>query len=195
MNLRKFSSVRVIAGTHRGRKITFPNLPELRPSGDRLRETLFNWLMHETNGAKCLDLFAGSGCLGIEALSRGAKEVLFLEQNPLIAQHLCQFLEDFFKPEHSPLPASKVLAVDTLNFLEQKPTQNFDIVFLDPPFSKNYWLLVLNLLAKRQWVHPKTLVYVELPVGPERITPLPCGYRVIKKTSMGKVEGILLIVE
>src|SRR5580698_4144046 len=125
------SSVRIIGGTWRGRRIAFPALPGLRPTPDRVRETLFNWLQHSIVDTTCLDLFAGSGALGLEALSRGAKQVIFVEQAEPAARNLreqCQRLGAGTKADLQHMGAARYLA---------SPPRPFDLVFLDPPFHQD----------------------------------------------------------
>ncbi len=122
--------VRIIGGRHRGRRLAFPDLPGLRPTGDRIRETLFNWLQPMLPGARCLDLFAGSGALGLEAASRGAGEVLLLDQAPQAVRQLQGHIVDLG------LSQAKAVQADALDWLQAAPPQpSFDIVFIDPPFS------------------------------------------------------------
>src|SRR3989338_6201010 len=126
---RKPNRLRIIAGTWRGRKLTFPDTPELRPSPDRVRETLFNWLAPVIEGARCLDLFAGSGALGFEALSRGAHCVTFVDTSSEVISHLHTTLQQL----------STTAEILKLNATKPFTCKNkpFDIVFLDPPFHQN----------------------------------------------------------
>jgi 16S rRNA (guanine966-N2)-methyltransferase len=126
------NQIRIIGGTLRGRKVHFPDLRDLRPTTDRIRETLFNWLMRDIPGAKVLDLFAGSGALGIEALSRGADQVVFVEKSKAamysISTHLQSFRIDPSRYQLHP--------VDALDFLSSIQGQAwFGLIFLDPPFA------------------------------------------------------------
>ena len=116
--------VRIIGGEWRGRKLHFPNVPGLRPTPDRVRETVFNWLQFRVPGTRCLDLFAGSGALGFEALSRGAAEVVFVEQDPDAAAALRATLALL------DCPRGHVFARDAFAWLAQEPARPFDIVFL-----------------------------------------------------------------
>lgn len=147
--------VRIIGGRWRGRKITFPALPGLRPTGDRIRETLFNWLAPNIVGARCLDLFAGSGALGFEALSRGAQAVTFVDHSWAVIEALKKN-GVFLNAEH----AEFVLG-ECPNSIPSLPGVPFDIVFLDPPFNQGLvqpaanWLEENNLLAKQ------ALIYIE----------------------------------
>jgi 16S rRNA (guanine966-N2)-methyltransferase len=146
--------IRIIGGLWRGRKLTIPDIAGLRPTPDRLRETLFNWLMPYITGASCLDLFAGSGALGFESISRGAQRSVLIEENYLIAQHLQQQLQSF---PHAPI---KIIHQDALFFLNQTPTP-FDLVFLDPPFHQNLLNPSIELLQKG-WLTQNALIYVEI---------------------------------
>lgn len=120
--------LRIIGGTWRGRRFRFPPLPEIRPTPDRVRETLFNWLGSQVSGARCLDLFAGSGALGLEALSRGAAEVVFVERDRTAARELAARLAEWGAK------GARVEQRDALQFLHGA-ARPFDIVFLDPPFA------------------------------------------------------------
>src|SRR6202044_1338078 len=124
------NSVRIIAGTWRGRRIHFPDMPALRPTPDRVRETLFNWLQHSIVDSRCLDLFAGSGALGLEALSRGAKEVVFVEQAQQAARALQAELQRL-----GGTPRARILEQGAARYL-RGPAQPFDVIFLDPPFGR-----------------------------------------------------------
>lgn len=147
-------TIRIIGGQFRGKKLHFPSVEGLRPTPDRVRETLFNWLMHDIRDALCLDAFAGSGALGFEAYSRGAAQVLLLEQNPSAYQHLQKQVTLFNSPKLN------VRNVDTCKFLEQTKEQ-FDIVFLDPPFASNYHSVCINRLAHAPLLKTGGLLYIE----------------------------------
>lgn len=148
--------VRIIGGRWRGRKLHFPDAEGLRPSGDRIRETLFNWLAPWLPGARCLDLFAGSGALGFEALSRGAESVVMLEKNPLAATGLRAAAAELGAGD-----AAHIVEADTLKWLAQSPTQAFDIAFLDPPFASGWYTNILTLLHDHGWLANDVLLYVE----------------------------------
>lgn len=147
-------SVRVIGGHWRSRRISFPDLPQLRPTPDRVRETLFNWLAPIIDGARCLDLFAGSGALGIEALSRGAEQVVFIEQSHPIAVNLREQLGRL-EAQHT-----RVIEDDAVHYLESTQEQ-FDIVFLDPPYASDLLIRIFELLEKRSLLRPNARVYIE----------------------------------
>ena len=133
MNRPPPGQVRIIGGTLRGSKLPVPDMPGLRPSGDRARETLFNWLQHEVAGKRVLDLFAGSGALGFEAASRGAAEVVLLERDGLLAQSLRD------SARRLKADAVRVEYADAMTWLARAPEGRFDLAFLDPPFQANLW--------------------------------------------------------
>lgn len=147
--------VRVIGGNLRGSKIAVPDSPGLRPTGDRIRETLFNWLAPTIHGARCLDLFAGTGVLGIEAVSRGALESVFVERDARLAKDIEANLARL------KVDTARVANVDAIDFLRGKPIP-FDVAFVDPPFGRSLWDETLALLASG-WIAPGGLVYVESP--------------------------------
>lgn len=149
-------TIRIIGGKFRGKKLQFPDSEGLRPTPDRVRETLFNWLMHDIREAHCLDAFAGSGALGFEAHSRGAAKVVLLEENPLVFNSLIKVASAFNTPHLT------VKKMDALKFLQQSNEQ-FDIVFLDPPFAKNYLPLCLQTLANSTLLKLGGLLYIESP--------------------------------
>jgi len=123
------NQVRIIAGKWRGRKITFDESEGLRPTSNRIRETLFNWLAPYIEQSKCLDLFAGSGALGLEALSRGAKEVYFIDNNRNTVKKLQATLEKLSAQ------SSQVYLANALQFIQEKDITIFDVFFVDPPYS------------------------------------------------------------
>jgi 16S rRNA (guanine966-N2)-methyltransferase len=156
---RKLSNqVRIIGGEHRGRKLPFPDLPGLRPSGDRVRETLFNWLQPVLLNARCLDLFAGSGALGLEAASRGAGEVVMLDIAPPVIRQL-EANRDLLG-----LTQVKLVKADALLWLDQD-SRPFDVVFLDPPFASNLLGEVCKKLLTGGWLAADALVYLEDDAG------------------------------
>ncbi len=159
---------RIIAGAWRRRKLAFPPLPGIRPSPDRVRETLFNWLMDWVTGARCLDLFAGSGALGLEALSRGAAAVAFVDRERAALDAIRGHLE-LLKAQGGTL-----VQADALAWLEG-PATPFDIVFLDPPFDAGLLPRVCALL-ERGWLKSGAFIYMEYaaehpPAVPAHWTP------------------------
>ncbi len=147
--------MRLIAGEWRGRKLPVPDLPGLRPTGDRSRETLFNWLQPHLPGARCLDLFAGSGALGFEAASRGAVHVDLVEIAPLAVSALVE--------ARSLLGATQVEVhrANALDWLGALDSGSVDIVFVDPPFDSGLAVQVLQKLQHTGCVAPGGFVYVE----------------------------------
>jgi 16S rRNA (guanine966-N2)-methyltransferase len=159
MNKRaKSNSIRIISGQWRGRRLPVLEHDGLRPSTDRVRETLFNWLMHDINGARCLDLFAGSGALGLECLSRGAENTVFVESEKRVAQQLEQNLQSL-----KALDNGLVLNQNALNVVRQPAQKPFDLIFLDPPFDSDLLSQVMPLLCDNGWLADNALVYVEQP--------------------------------
>ncbi|HMI74705.1 MAG TPA: 16S rRNA (guanine(966)-N(2))-methyltransferase RsmD, partial [Steroidobacteraceae bacterium] len=149
------NSVRIIGGIWRGRRVHFPDMPGLRPTPDRVRETLFNWLQHSLSGARCLDLFAGSGALGLEALSRGATEVVFVEQFPAASRTLQEQLVRLGAEGKG-----RVMEMGAARFL-RTPAKPFDVAFLDPPFGKDALAEYIPLLDSGDWLKAGGLVYLE----------------------------------
>lgn len=179
------SQLRIIGGQWRGRKLHFPSLPGLRPTGDRIRETLFNWLQADIVGARCLDVFAGSGALGFEAVSRGAQSALLLEQHPLACQHLNAHVA-LLKTT-----SVEVRAMDALAFLQQAPVQAFNGVFLDPPFAHNLWQPVVDALLARPWLAPGAWIYVES--GPQLVLNTPPHWQLHRQKMAGSVQYRLYV--
>ena len=140
-NRKRRVSVRIIGGEWRGRRLPVGALPGLRPSADRSRETLFNWLQAHIYGAVCVDLFAGSGALGLEAASRGAAEVILVEKVRMVARDLRDIL--------LVLKADQVTLVeaDALQWLQSCPAQSLDIAFVDPPFGLHLETRALELMS------------------------------------------------
>ena len=148
----KSGVVRIIGGTMRGRKLRFSAAQGLRPTLDRVRETLFNWLTPEIANSRCLDLFAGSGAIGFEACSRSAKQVFMVEKNAKVAQELRENLKRLNAEQ------AKIINRDAFSFLNSNQ-EKFDLVFLDPPFGEG----MLNQLMEQIAQHLSTdgLVYIE----------------------------------
>lgn len=149
--------IRIIGGTLRNSRLDVPDLPGLRPTADRVRETLFNWLQPVLGGARCLDLYAGTGALGIEALSRGAAAVTFVEREARLATAL--------KANLARLKVAGEVAVDDASRWLRGPARSFDIVLLDPPFGLDAWAETARQLEEGGWVADHGWVYVEAPRG------------------------------
>ena len=171
------NQVRIIAGQWRGRKLPFPDAQGLRPTPDRIRETLFNWLAPLLPGACCLDLFAGSGALGFEAASRGAARVVMVDQNPDIASAL--------KLNQQLLCADviEILQQGAGNYLAGRREQ-FDLVFLDPPFKDSTLLEdSIQLLTDSNSLKEGARIYLEMPAkAPEPLIPKCWAVEKQKKT-------------
>lgn len=155
MNQRPPGFVRIIGGRLRGSRLPVADRPGLRPSPDRVRETLFNWLQGVTPGARVLDLFAGTGALGFEAASRGAAEVVLVERDPGLADGLRA------QAGRLKIAGARVVQADALAWLQGAPSATFDLVFLDPPFEAGFWDRATALLTP--WLAPGAWIYIESP--------------------------------
>ena len=173
--------IRIIAGKWRGRKLDVINSPGLRPTPARVRETLFNWLQQEIVGARCLDLFAGTGALAFEALSRGAAEVFMIESNPKIVESLKQHADTLGSEGHT------IQLADAASWLRQG-VNGFDVIFLDPPFGKGYIEQCCEAISEESLLNPKGLVYIES----EKDLALPKGWEIRKQTKTGNVQSMLI---
>ena len=178
------STLRIIGGEWRRRNIRFLAVDDLRPTPDRVRETLFNWLQFDIRDRRCLDAFAGSGALGLEALSRGAASCCFLEKHPAQARHLQSVLKEL-APDRS-----RVLTGDSLALIPRLDGP-FDLVFLDPPYALNFWQQALDLLTKHGLLATDCTIYVEAD-KPLEALGLPDGWECLKSTKAGTVQGFLL---
>jgi len=174
------NSVRIIGGGWRGRRVNFPDIPGLRPTPDRVRETLFNWLQHAIVGSRCLDLFAGSGALGLEALSRGAKELVFVEQAVAAARALQEQLVRFGGEARG-----QVVEMGATRYL-RAPAQAFDIVFLDPPFGREALAEYVPMLDAGNWLKIGGLVYLENEKA-AGAPALPTHWELLKSKAAGDV--------
>ena len=169
---------RIIGGQWRRRRLKFPELPGIRPSPDRVRETLFNWLRDDLSGARCLDLFAGSGALGLEALSRGAASVIFVDSQHRVIETLRSHLQMLHAE------GGEVLHADALAFL-RGPARAFDIVFLDPPFDSPLLSQSAVALENGGWLARGAHIYLEYP---HAVAPtLPAGWDLIRESRAGRV--------
>ena len=163
------------------------DLDGLRPTPDRVRETLFNWLGQRLDGQRCLDLFAGSGALGLEALSRGAARAVFVEQAAAPARQLRQTLALW---GGAPAAAAQIHVTDAHSFLASKP-ELFDLVFLDPPFAAGLLGQIAARLEAGQWLAPAALIYAECPARAS-LPALPDGWSAAKSGRAGEVGYHLL---
>lgn len=150
-------SVRIIGGEWRGTRLPVLDREGLRPSADRVRETLFNWLQPKLPGARVLDLFAGSGALGLEAVSRGAREAVLIERDPKLAESLRQTTARLQGGERA-----RVICADALTWLRAPVEASFDVVFVDPPFAGDLWRPVIEALPP--WLADGAWLYLESPI-------------------------------
>lgn len=177
----KMGQLRIIGGQWRSRKLNFIEAEGLRPTSDRVRETLFNWLNAYVAGAKVLDPFAGSGALCLEALSRGAAEAVGLELNPQTLASLRQHLVTLQCTNASFIQA------DALQYLAQPASKAFDLVFLDPPFRTQMLTPVCTLLENQGWLAPQAWIYTESEEQPSSLA-LPSHWRLHREKQAGQVH-------
>ncbi|WP_109427803.1 16S rRNA (guanine(966)-N(2))-methyltransferase RsmD [Aggregatibacter kilianii] len=181
--------VRIIAGLWRGRKLPVLTSQGLRPTGDRVKETLFNWLMPYIVDSECLDCFAGSGSLGFEALSRQAAKVTFLELEKAVAQQLSKNIQTLKCADRA-----QVVNQNSLQFLNQSQNQpHFDLVFLDPPFNFDLAEQAITLLDQNHWLRPQALIYVE--TEKDKGLNVPESWALLKEKNSGQVSYRLYQVE
>jgi len=179
--------LRIVAGKWRSRLLQIADVPGLRPTSERIRETLFNWLMPRLAGARCLDLFAGTGALGLEALSRGAAESVFVESSPQAVATLQENVATLKCPD------AHVHHADAFAFLLRDDVGEFDVVFLDPPFAADSLQEMCRLLANSSVLATGARVYIEEDRSrPEPL--LPEGWDVIKRKTAGNVRYSLVSV-
>ena len=172
--------VRIISGSWRGRKLAVLDAEGLRPTTDRVKETLFNWLMHDINGATVLDCFAGSGSLAIEALSRFASRAVLVERDAALARHLKQNLQKLSCDN------AHVINQDCLSLLSNMATQQYNVVFIDPPFRKGLALPCSQALEQQQWLADNALVYLETEKE-LTTTAIPANWRLLKEKIAGQL--------
>ena len=177
------SKLRIIAGDWRSRQLLFEDTPGLRPTPARVRETLFNWLQHDVIASQCLDLYAGSGALGFEAASRGAKSVVMVENN---AQACRLIKENTVKLSARQI---KIIQTDVFKFLAGDASQ-FNLVFLDPPFTKGMALQTCQWLEDKGWLAPYAKVYVEIESN-FVLEGMPINWRILKSKKAGEVSYTL----
>ncbi len=166
----------------RGSRIDVIDRDGLRPTSDRVRETLFNWLAPMIAGSRCLDLFAGTGALGIEALSRGAAECTFIERDPELARQLQATLARL------KVDNARVVNADAIRWLSQ-PAHAFDLVFLDPPFANDLWNEAVARLEANGWLAPEAHIHVEAPLG--SVFAAPPNWRLHREAQAGAVHFAL----
>ena len=180
----KSGKLRIIGGQWRSRILRFPQARDLRPTPDRIRETLFNWLRNDIPNSRCLDLFAGSGALGFEAASRGADTVWMVEKHRHIVQSLLH--------NANALEATRVNITqsDAIEFIEQCETQ-FDIIFVDPPYRRNEVSEISRTISQSSLLNSDTKIYIESPTSIDQNT-LPSGWCIVKEKRCGQVHSTLI---
>ncbi len=180
----KTNQLRIIAGKWRGRKLNFPNVEHLRPTPDRVRETIFNWLQSVIGNARCIDLFSGSGALGFESLSRGADHVTMVEKD---TKAVAQLQENVRL-----LSAGDVAQVvrDTAQNFIASCNQDFDIVYLDPPYQADLWAEIAILIQQNALLVKDGYVYLECPSN-ARFPVLPPEWQLLKDKTAGDVRYCL----
>ncbi len=177
-------SVRIIGGQWRGRKLPVPVVEGLRPTPNRIRETLFNWLQPWIEGADCLDLSAGTGSLCFESLSRGASGAVLIESSHTAVNQIRENLKL--------LNASNAIVLEeSAHQYLQGQVQQFDIIFLDPPFKSNLIVTCFALINERVWLKPGGLLYIEAPAKSE-LPDLPAGWSLFRSKTSGEVGYHLL---
>lgn len=186
-NSKNRGKVRITSGEWKNRNLEVPDIDGLRPTSERVRETLFNWLMPSIHKSVCLDLFAGSGSLGFEALSRGAKHCTFVEKSKLAFSQI--------KTTRTSLNAvnSEVHNCDAIDFLSSVHNHNFNLVFLDPPFSDDYLISSIESIHEYQLVSSGGYIYIEFNKNND-LFDLPDNWSVIRKKIYGNVCFILIEV-
>jgi len=177
--------LRIVAGNWRSRLLEIADVDGLRPTSERIRETLFNWLAPTLPGSRCLDLFAGTGALGLEALSRGADAVVLVERHPVAVRQLRKNIAALGADD------AEVVERDALDFLRSGSPARFDIVFLDPPFAADLLDETCRLLSQLHWLAESALVYIELDRSAKQ-PELPPGWTVRKNKTAGNVRYILV---
>lgn len=172
------SEVRIVGGIWRSRRLSFPASAGLRPTPDRVRETVFNWLMPALPGSHCLDLFAGSGAFGFESVSRGAAHAVLVEKQIEVVAALRE------NGARLKTEAVEIVHADAMQWL-LAAGRPFDIIFLDPPYSSNLLHACIELLETRGWVKPYGLVYLETPKG--ELPGLPENWQLLRSKTAGQV--------
>ncbi|CUX97229.1 16S rRNA (guanine(966)-N(2))-methyltransferase [Candidatus Hoaglandella endobia] len=182
---RPAGQIRIIGGRWRGRKLPLPYSQDLRPTTNRVRETLFNWLAPVIHGKHCLDCFAGSGALGLEAISRAAASVILLEQDLTVSAQLAKNLKLLQAYQ------AQLITANSLRWLEQ-PSTAFDVVFIDPPFRQGMIERTVALLEKHRHLANEAWIYIEQAIDSAE-TIVPANWQLYKKKVAGQVAYRLYI--
>ena len=180
------NSLRISGGNLRGKKIPFEFKDSLRPTSSKLKEILFNWVQFEIDECVCLDLFAGTGSLGIEALSRGSPKVIFVELNKKNYSSLSTILKSLGIRDKC-----KIFFKDAISWLKNYDLSEVDIIFLDPPFNKDYETKILNQLFKKKDLKPSCKIYLEYSKYND--IEIPKGFIILKEKDVGDVKALLLV--
>ena len=182
---KKQATTRIIGGSLRGSKLPFKENRSIRPTEGKTKETLFNWLLNDLEGKTCLDMFAGTGSLGIEALSRGAKEVVFVEKQKKLADSLKTNLKRL-----QVYSSSKVLNANAFSIDFDNLPYKFDILFIDPPFGENLIQRSLDFVKSSNLLTPKALIYLECETELE-LVELTQDLNLLKKSKGGQTQYCL----
>lgn len=177
-------SIRIIAGKFRGRKIEFVDQPDLRPTPNRIRETLFNWLAPVIEDAYCLDLFSGSGALGLEALSRRAKQTTFIDQSTAVIQQINSMIQKW-EIENAIVQQANIPGIIP------KLSKPYNIIFLDPPFHQDFIRVCCEWLEKQDWVAPNAYLYIEAE-STLNLLPISNHWKILRSKKAGQVGYHLL---
>lgn len=179
----KLNTIRIIGGQWRGRRIPVLDMQGLRPTTDRVRETVFNWLMYDLAGARCLDLFAGTGALGLESLSRGASNTKFIESNAQVAELLQKNLITLYGQTDQ--ISGLINCTNAINFLSKPSAAAYDIVFLDPPFESDLLEQSICLLSEGAWLADGAMIYLEQDADKE-IVKVPSSWQLHRQGKAGQ---------
>ena len=193
LSFMQYGEVRIIGGQWRGRKLKFPATSGLRPTPNRVRETLFNWLSPVITDTRCLDLFAGSGALGFEALSRGAKSMTFVDESSKVIAYLQQQLKLLAAQEQAYVHKAKLHVISNTHLRLTPPWDKnrmvscFDIVFLDPPFNKGYLEPCCNWLEQENLLTPNAYIYIEAEAALKTL-PVPKHWQIMRSKTASHVS-------
>jgi len=187
-NRQNTNQLRIIGGRLKRTKVSFPSVVGLRPTPDRIRETLFNWLQSDIYNSRCLDLFAGSGALGLESISRGAAFVAMVEKDSAAANSISINLNRLN------ITNAVIYRQDAKDFLQKnQQSASFDIVFLDPPYGSNVLSDCMTLLEQEKWLSPGAKIYIE--VSSDGDIQVPSNWKLHKQNKSGQVAYHLAIRE
>ena len=184
---RRVSNVRIVAGKFKGLKIPFKASRFIRPTTNKTKETIFSWLQNEIENSRCLDMFAGTGSLGLEAISRGASFVYFAEKNRKISQELYKTIIKLNIKNQS-----EILTVDSLKFpFEKKIKKPLDIVFIDPPFRLNYLKKAFSLILEKDLITCKSIICTEVE-SEKKAEEILSDWNIVKSKIAGQSRYCLL---